>query len=245
MSIFSSLGKLLDNPVTRAISPVVSRFAPLLSPVVNFANQAVVAANRANAPTGPLVAGSTAGGAAVTGAAQLTYAQLPKGLRHLARSKVGSAAFQSIKNLPVGSAAALAAGLPALGRSLEISQKVSTLPSAPSLSTQIVGRPQTVPQLIQSPGTVGGGGLIQFGTTGLLQNLFPIPSQTQVAQAVGGAMGFTVTRKRRRMNVGNMRAARRAARRLRGAHKLLKRIERLMPTRTVHTRSRSPIGRRK
>jgi len=43
----------------------------------------------------------------------------------------------------------------------------------------------------------------------------------------------------RRMNVGNSRAARRAVRRLKGARKLLRDIEKMMPTRT--TKSRAPV----
>ena len=42
----------------------------------------------------------------------------------------------------------------------------------------------------------------------------------------------------RRMNVCNMRAANRAIRRLKGARKALQRIERMMPKRTVRSRSR-------
>jgi len=46
--------------------------------------------------------------------------------------------------------------------------------------------------------------------------------------------------KNRRMNFGNARAARRSVRRLKGARKLLKDIEKMMPTRT--TRRRAPAG---
>lgn len=44
----------------------------------------------------------------------------------------------------------------------------------------------------------------------------------------------------RRMNVGNARAARRSVRRLKGARKLLRDIEKMMPTKT--SRRRAPAG---
>lgn len=56
---------------------------------------------------------------------------------------------------------------------------------------------------------------------------------------VGGPAGTYCVRNRR-MNVGNARAARRSVRRLRGARKLLRDIEKMMPTKT--TRRRAPAG---
>jgi len=46
----------------------------------------------------------------------------------------------------------------------------------------------------------------------------------------------------RRMNFGNARAARRSVRRLKGARKLLRDIEKMMPTRTTQRRGRAPAG---
>lgn len=56
---------------------------------------------------------------------------------------------------------------------------------------------------------------------------------------VGGAAGTYCVRNRR-MNVGNAKAARRSVRRLKGARKLLRDIEKMMPTRT--TKRRAPAG---
>jgi len=56
---------------------------------------------------------------------------------------------------------------------------------------------------------------------------------------VGGPAGTYCVRNRR-MNFGNARSARRSVRRLKGARKLLKDIEKMMPTRT--TRRRAPAG---
>lgn len=53
---------------------------------------------------------------------------------------------------------------------------------------------------------------------------------------VGGAAGTYCVRNRR-MNVGNARAARRSVRRLKGARKLLKDIEKMMPTRQTRRRA--------
>ena len=55
---------------------------------------------------------------------------------------------------------------------------------------------------------------------------------------VGGAAGTYCVRNRR-MNFGNARSARRSVRRLKGARKLLKDIEKMMPTRTVRARRHS------
>jgi len=52
---------------------------------------------------------------------------------------------------------------------------------------------------------------------------------------VGGAAGTYCVRNRR-MNFGNARSARRSVRRLKGARKLLRDIEKMMPTRTVRAR---------
>jgi len=56
---------------------------------------------------------------------------------------------------------------------------------------------------------------------------------------VGGPAGTYCVRNRR-MNVGNARAARRSVRRLTGARKLLRSIEKMMPTRTA--KRRAPAG---
>lgn len=53
---------------------------------------------------------------------------------------------------------------------------------------------------------------------------------------VGGPAGTYCVRNRR-MNVGNARAARRSVRRLRGARKLLRDIEKMMPSKTTRRRA--------
>jgi len=52
--------------------------------------------------------------------------------------------------------------------------------------------------------------------------------------ALGNVIG--TSKKRRRMNPANIKAARRAIRRIRGTRRILQRIERTLPTRTVHSR---------
>lgn len=86
------------------------------------------------------------------------------------------------------------------------------------------------------------------GAPMLLGNLFPSipgvsgaqPTITGVAKAAyKGASQYVYgapTTKRRRMNPANIKAARRAIRRIRSTRRVLQRIERLLPTRTVHAR---------
>jgi hypothetical protein len=57
---------------------------------------------------------------------------------------------------------------------------------------------------------------------------------TALYDAAGNLIGHT--KKRRRMNPTNIKAARRAIRRIRGTRRVLQRIERTLPTRTVHSR---------
>lgn len=71
--------------------------------------------------------------------------------------------------------------------------------------------------------------------------------QTGIGVGLGAALTIDpltgeVKKKRRRMNFGNAKAARRAIRRIKGARKLLQDIERQLPRRTVRSRSRTPAG---
>jgi len=67
----------------------------------------------------------------------------------------------------------------------------------------------------------------------------PVGFHPNKQDGVGGPRGTYCVRNRR-MNVGNARAARRSVRRLKGARKLLRDIEKMMPTKT--TRRRAPTG---
>jgi len=66
----------------------------------------------------------------------------------------------------------------------------------------------------------------------------PVGTHPIKQDGVNGPKGSYCVRNRR-MNVGNARAARRSVRRLKGARKLLRDIEKMMPTRT--TRRRAPV----
>jgi hypothetical protein len=85
-----------------------------------------------------------------------------------------------------------------------------------------------------NPAVISGSKQMIFGN-----NLFPsIPGVSGAAP--GGApltvAGYTLVKRRRRMNPTNIKAARRAIRRIRSTRRVLQRIERLLPTRTVHSR---------
>jgi len=67
----------------------------------------------------------------------------------------------------------------------------------------------------------------------------PVGTHPIKQDGVRGPKGSYCVRNRR-MNVGNARAARRSVRRLKGARKLLRDIEKMMPSKT--TRRRAPAG---
>ena len=70
-----------------------------------------------------------------------------------------------------------------------------------------------------------------------------IPGKGVIAGAATGAYlaydanGNPITRRRRRMNYMNVKAAKRAGRRVKGAIKLLRNLEKSLPHRTVHRRA--------
>lgn len=97
------------------------------------------------------------------------------------------------------------------------------------------GTPTISPQITGAPMLLG-------------NSLFPsLPgvsmAPNKTAQKLAATMLNTTTgqlfpgqTRRRRMNPANIKAARRAIRRIRSTRRVLQRIERLLPTRTVHSR---------
>ena len=105
-----------------------------------------------------------------------------------------------------------------------------------------------VPAVIRSAGRaiggtrgalgIAGGAAAGFQFGGVPDELgrCPVGFHLNKQDGVGGpAMSYCV--RNRRMNVGNARAARRSVRRLKGAHKLLKDIEKMMPARRAQRRA--------
>jgi len=119
------------------------------------------------------------------------------------------------------------------GVSARIQQKI-----APAAIIGVAGR--VLPGLgrAASAGSIGAGVATLFGGGGGAQGgACLVGEHLNKQDGVGGPAG-TYCVKNRRMNVGNARAARRAVRRLKGARKLLRDIEKMMPTRS--TRRRAP-----
>jgi len=85
-------------------------------------------------------------------------------------------------------------------------------------------------------GGVGFGLGTLFGGGGNGGGACPVGHHLNKQDGVGGPAG-TYCVKNRRMNVGNARAARRSVRRLKGARKLLRDIEKMMPTRSTRRRT--------
>jgi len=106
----------------------------------------------------------------------------------------------------------------------------SILPGIGAVGRVLTGR-------VATAGGVGAavGSLFAGGGNG--NGACPVGHHLNKQDGVEGPAG-TYCVKNRRMNVGNARAARRAVRRLKGARKLLRDIEKMMPTRS--TRRRAP-----
>jgi len=124
----------------------------------------------------------------------------------------------------LGQAAIARAGRP------KVAPAAGFLAGAVSRSLPAIGRVATAAGIGASVGGLFGGG---GGGGGACE----VGHHLNKQDGVGGPAG-TYCVKNRRMNVGNARAARRAVRRLKGARKLLRDIEKMMPTRS--TRRRAP-----
>ncbi len=85
-------------------------------------------------------------------------------------------------------------------------------------------------------GSVGALAVTQVGGPPDESGRCPVGFHLNKQEGVGGP-ARTYCVRNRRMNVGNSRAARRSVRRLKGAHKLLKDIEKMMPTRRAARRA--------
>lgn len=96
-----------------------------------------------------------------------------------------------------------------------------------SLLTELGKLAQRIPQVLRNPAVQGAGGAA---------------AGTAIGAGLVGLDAFGQPKKRRRMNYGNAKAARRAIRRIKGTRKLLQDIEKQLPRRTV--RSRAPAGHR-
>ena len=129
------------------------------------------------------------------------------------------------------------------GVSQRITQKISPqqkifagaaiMPAVGAVGRVLTGRVATAGGIGAAVGSLFGGG---GGANG---GACPSGWHLNKQDGVGGAAGTYCVRNRR-MNFGNARAARRGVRRLKGARKLLRDIEKMMPTKT--SRRRAPAG---
>jgi len=117
------------------------------------------------------------------------------------------------------------------GISARIQQKV-----APAAIIGVAGR--VLPGLgrAATAGSIGAAVGGMFAGGGAQGGACPVGHHLNKQDGVGGPAG-TYCVKNRRMNVGNARAARRSVRRLKGARKLLKDIEKMMPSKTSRRRA--------
>lgn len=128
----------------------------------------------------------------------------------------------------------------------KVAQRAGVLPGAGVIQTPIK-MPSVIPSVQQS--ILPAMPAIASGAATVLRN----PVVRAAGSAAVGAIAGTLVddfgrpiRKRRRMNYGNAKAARRAIRRIKGTRKLLQSIERQLPKRTVRaTRSSGAHSHRK
>ena len=108
------------------------------------------------------------------------------------------------------------------------SSKLGAAAILPALGT--VGRVLTG-RVAAGTGLGAGAAAIFGGGGGAGGGACPVGTHLNKQDGVGGPAGTYCVRNRR-MNVGNARAARRAVRRLKGSRKLLRDIEKMMPSKT-------------
>jgi len=121
------------------------------------------------------------------------------------------------------------------GVSARVQQKIAPAAIMPAIGA--VGRVLT--GRVAAGTGLGAGISTLFGGGGGNGGVCPAGQHLNKQDGVGGPAG-TYCVKNRRINFGNARAARRSVRRLKGARKLLRDIEKMMPTRT--TTRRAPAG---
>jgi len=217
MSIFSRLFKNLKKGL-RKIAPLAAPFIPGIGGVL-----AGLVTQRAPAARTPgIIADIGRPPLPGAGAVPTRAARFPR-----RRDPSQALRKRVITPGPVRQQMSIFAALPAVARAA---------PSIIRTGAQAVGR------FIGSPAgraTIGGTAALElartFGGDGAAGGACPSGWHLNKEDGVGGAAGTYCVRNRR-TNFGNARAARRSVRRLKGARKLLRDIEKMMPTRTVRAR---------
>jgi len=125
------------------------------------------------------------------------------------------------------------------GVSQRIQSRVSGQKSLAAVMPGIGAIGRVLTGRVATAGGIGAAVGSLFGGRGANGDTCPSGWHLNKQDGVGGPAGTYCVRNRR-MNFGNARAARRGVRRLKGARKLLRDIEKMMPTKT-RTR-RAPAG---
>jgi len=135
-----------------------------------------------------------------------------------------STAAKVVSKIP-GASVALKA-IPGLGQAATIASVAGAIGS--------IARPavKTAARVIPGKGIVGKAATVGIATTAYQTGKATSPVYDQAGNLVG------YQHKRRRMNYGNVKAARRAGRRIKGTIKLLHTLEKSLPHKVVHRRSK-------
>lgn len=122
--------------------------------------------------------------------------------------------------------ATVAKAIPGLGTAATVASVVGAVSSAGRVGVKTAAR------------VIPGKGLVQkAATVGAVTTAYQVGQSTSpVYDQAGNLVGYT--QRRRRMNYGNVKAAKRAGRRIRGTIKLLHNLEKSLPHKVVHRRSK-------
>ena len=239
MSLFSGIKKLARSAI-KTFAPAVIATIPVVGPIAAIAVRGVIAAKAASKAIGKVRAKPAPAAARVTPGV---------GMRKAAPAIVGG--FIPAKKLDRGTRA----GSP--GDLAWHAQSLVRRGSAQDVAFHGRFKTPTKTKFVQKAGPPGAVGVQQmsiFSAIPAIGRAVGAAARTPAGRAViaGGTtaaaidvifdeFGNPVRRRRRRMNFGNARAAKRAIRRIKGTQKMLKDIEKLLPRRSAPRRSRRDL----
>lgn len=216
MSLFSGLKKLVRKAV-KFVAPAVIATIPVVGPIAATAVRGVLAARTASKAVGRARARAPARGRVNKPRPGVGFVGPPAPVDRVARA--APAQRGGFVRTPTGSRFVTRAPTAQAPQGIQQMSIFSQIPALIRTGTQIARR---------VAGTPVGRAVIAGATTAAAVDI------------VLDEFGNPVRARRRRMNFGNAKAAKRAVRRIKGTQKLLKDIEKLLPRRPA-SRSRRDL----
>ena len=124
-----------------------------------------------------------------------------------------------------------------LSKGLEAGISAKLAPQQKIVGPLIAGAGRVLTSPVITGAGIGAAAATLFGGGGGGDGACPQGFHLNKQQSCDGRPARSYCVRNRRMNVGNARAARRSVRRLKGARKLLRDIEKMMPTKTSRRRA--------